>query len=251
MRPAPVLLGAGPSGRRRAAWRPLTGRDELELAGCDYLAAVDWLGRMLAPAASELRPEDLGQLCIDDVDRLFGAVYRYLFGDEAEMRQTCLDCGKAFELTIALAQLESGPDRETGGLDLPGGTRLRPVTVAHLARTAAGADPEALIDAAIAARGSDDRAAIIDAFDRLASPAIDTLETDCPHCGSGQRIAFDLSRFLLACVARERPLLLREAHLLARSYGWSFDEIMALDRPTRHELVRLAAGAAAAPRRAA
>ncbi|HYG48568.1 MAG TPA: hypothetical protein VD846_11590 [Allosphingosinicella sp.] len=251
MRPDPVLLDSSAPGRRRAAWRPLTGRDEIELAGCDYLTAVGWLGKMLAGESSDLRPDDLGQLSIADADRLFGAIYRHLFGDRAEMRQTCSGCGEPFELTIALAELENGTAGEAGAtLDLPGGTRLRQVTVDDLAR-AAGADPGALADAATVELGSDDRAAIGEAFDRLGSPAIDTLETDCPHCGSGQRIAFDLSRFLLACVARERPLLLREVHLLALSYGWSFAEIMALERSTRHELVRLAGASDAAARRAA
>lgn len=232
-------------------WRPLTGRDELELGACDYLAAIDWLRNMLAPGTSGLRPDEVGDLGVADVDRLFAGIYRCLFGDHVEMRQSCTDCGKAFELTISLDQLVGEGEPDPAGIDLPGGTRLSPVTVDQLMRAAADEAMEALINLAIAAQGSDDRAAIIAAFDRLASPALETLETDCPHCSRVQHIAFDLSRFLLACAARERSLLLRETHLLARAYGWSFEEIMGLDRSTRHEFVRLVAGAAAMPRRAA
>ena len=76
---------------------------------------------------------------------------------------------------------------------------------------------------------------------------IETIETHCPHCKAEAVIAFDLPRYFLRCAERERDILLREVHLLARTYSWGLSEILSLRRADRHALVRMAT-AALAPR---
>ncbi|MBV8686511.1 MAG: hypothetical protein JOZ90_04155 [Alphaproteobacteria bacterium] len=244
MRVAPVHLASGAGGRREARWRPLTGADELALYGCDYGAAIEWMAGALTEADGTLRPADLTDLTLADGDRLFQALYRAFFGDRAELRQACGGCGKPFELSIVLDALlgEAPPAEEES---LPGGTRLRAVRIADL--VAGG--PLALLDRVTLEKGDDPPAALEAALERLSPAAIDTVETACPACRAQQHFAFDLSRFFLRCCERERPMLLREIDLLARTYCWALSEILALERAHRHDLVRLAAAASVPARR--
>ncbi len=251
MRIAPVLFDADTGGRRVARWRPMTGMDELALFGADYPAAVEWMAGMMAGGDDgAVTGTHLFDLTVGQGDRLFEAVYRAFFGVEAEMRQTCSGCGEGYELTIALDDLALARRSDPPGtIVLPGGTALRAWHLRDLLAVRAGASLADLLERAIEHRGSDDALAIETGVEALMPCAIETIETACPDCAATQIFLFDLSRFLLDCLARERPVLLREVHLLAQTYGWSFSEIMALDRATRHGFVRLATASLPARRR--
>ncbi len=246
MRVAPVQLRTGVSGRCEARWRVLTGADELNLFGCDYAAAIAWLAAALTGEDDTLRAEDVPRLPLADGDRLIEALYRAFFGDRAELRQPCVDCGKPFELSLPLDALtgddEGGPDAE---LSLAGGTVIRGLQVGDLLASTATAS---LIDRVVLARGSEAPAEIEAALETISPAAMETIETACPLCHRQQAFVFDLGRFFLRCAERERPILLREIHLLARTYGWCLSEILSLHRATRHEFVRLAAACAPRPR---
>lgn len=240
MRIEPILLARGAGGKRKARWRAMTGADELALFGCDYAGAIEWLASMLADGEEWIGGTDVPQLDLDDTDRLFEAVYRALFGPTVELRHRCGACGEGYELALTLDDLfpvaEAGP-REEARVELPGGTSVRALRTSDL--LSAGSDEAALVAGAIIERGSDDEAAIAAAVESLSPSRVETVETVCAQCKRPQVFPFDLSAFLLACCVRERPILLREIHLLARSYGWSFADIISLDRKARHELVRL------------
>jgi hypothetical protein len=65
------------------------------------------------------------------------------------------------------------------------------------------------------------------------------LPTSCPLCGAEQEVPFDLVSFFMAALIRERPLLAREVHYLARAYRWSHTEILSLPRSERRAFVAL------------
>jgi ribosomal protein S27AE len=246
MRIPSLLLADGADGKRRARFKPMTGADELSLFGCDFAEAVEWLAGMLVQADGCIAPEDLKSLALEDADLLFEAVYRALFGGDAELRQRCPGCGESYELKLALDNLfprRDGrrPGAPAGPERLPSGTLVRALTLNDLA---GGAEtPSAMLEQAILERGTDEPGTIESAIERLSSSHVETVETACPNCGQPQSFAFDLSDFLLRCCARERPILLREIHLLARTYQWSFSDIVSLDRAARHEMVKLAVSA--------
>jgi hypothetical protein len=223
----------------------MTGADELSLFGCDFGEAIDWLAGMLLPANDCIAPEDLKALALEDADLLFEAIYRALFGGDVEFRQRCPGCSESYELKLALDDLFPRPagnaKAPTQIERLPGGTLVRALIINDLV---AGAEtPSALLERAIVEHGTDEPRAIECAVERLSSSHVETVETSCPHCGKLQSFDFDLSDFLLRCCARERPILLREIHLLARTYQWSFSDIVSLDRAARHEMVKLAVSA--------
>lgn len=243
MRIPPVQLRTGVSGRCEARWRRLTGADELALFGCDHAGLIAWIAAALSGAPPALQAEDMAALPLADADRLVEALYRGFFGDRAELRQPCTACGDAFELSVPIAALAAAPTPAgSAGVEterrLPGGTVVRGLTVGDLLAAPAA---DALLARVVRARGDDGEAEIVAALEALSPSAIETIETECPACHAGQAFVFDLARFFLRCCDRERPILLREIHLLARSYGWGLSEILSIDRATRHELVRLAA----------
>jgi hypothetical protein len=224
----------------------LTGADELALFGCDYAALIGWIAGALTGEADTLRAEDLPLLPLADGDRLIQALYRALFGDCAELRQPCVACGEPFEMSLPLDALtasteEAGTEPERR---LAGGTIIRWLQVGDLLASK-GADP--LIDRVVLARGGDSAAEIEAALESISPSAMETIETACAACHARQAFVFDLGRFFLRCSERERPILVREIHLLARTYGWGLADILSLHRATRHEFVRLAV-ASAAPR---
>lgn len=236
----PLICARGVGGKRRVRWRMMTGADELALFGSDFARAVDWMSEMLVGGDEWIDGSDVPLLNLDDADRLFEAVYRSLFGDTVELRHQCTACREAYELSLRLDDMFSIRDPVLESDDeaqLPGGTVVRALRLSDL--LAAGKDEKALIDRAVTVRGSDHHEGITAAIEQLAPSRIENVETTCPHCRRPQTLAFDLCDFLLRCCARERPVLLREIHLLARSYGWSLADITALDRSARHELVRV------------
>ena len=62
------------------------------------------------------------------------------------------------------------------------------------------------------------------------------LSAACPHCEAANSVRFDIADFLLRTLAAETPFLWREVHLIARSYGWSLQEILRLPRAVRRQL---------------
>jgi hypothetical protein len=141
-----------------------------------------------------------------------------------------------------LATLE-GPDGH--GVHRLGLLRFRLPTGDDLAEVA-GLEPDASA-AALRARcvldeaaGDGREAPGLDApLDRamaLVGPTLDAdLDGVCPECGAEQAVPFRIDEFLFAALRRERALLAREVHELARAYRWSRREILEMSRHERRE----------------
>ena len=207
--------------------RPLTGADELALAGIDAASALALLSRLADGV-------DLSTLTVSQIDRALVGTYLMLYGPRAECQAACESCGERYDFTLDLPQIVAdqdaerpGPPDADGTWALSVGARVRAPTQADLA-----GDP-----ATLAARltveghaGADE----ISAFLETAEPVL-TLDMSarCPDCGTAAEVRFDLSTYLTRRLAAERPFLVRETHLIASRYGWSHREIMALTRDDR------------------
>ncbi|MEY6433870.1 hypothetical protein ABC977_15810 [Thioalkalicoccus limnaeus] len=226
--------------------RPLTGRDELTLDPGSPWAALDMVAR-LAPGM------DVQALDVTTADRLVAQLYGQLYGDVCDCRTRCVVCGEAFGFELSLRTLIEMQDRERprpdfadGSWSWTDGRRVRAPRIADLTLT-----PEALLERLVISGGACDAAVL--AFLERAAPILTLdLAARCPHCGTDQEVRFDLARYLIQRLAGERPFLLREVHLIAARYGWSFAEILDLSRDDRRALAGLiAAEPALASRRAA
>jgi hypothetical protein len=244
-----VLLNPGLDGCRTAYLRAPCGADEL--AGDDgAIAVLDRLLVQLGPGA--VPPGSAARLPVSDRDRLLACLYRDLFGDQIEADATCKGCDTPFAVRFSLSGLIDGqrpwcPDG-IAGPDAAGHYRLHGVTfrlpsTADLDAVAALPAEErrtALLASCVVvgdASGHDD--SIEGAMAALA-PALDVdLDARCPHCDAATLLHFNITSFFLKSLGNERRFLLREAHRIARAYGWSCAEIMALPRAVRQDFVRL------------
>lgn len=218
--------------------RPLTGADELALAGSDATAAMTLLTRLAeGPLPSELS--------VSQTDRALAAAYVMLYGTRADCRAICAACSEGYEFALDLSEIiaaqdaeRPGPPDHEGAWTLPDGRRVRAPRPADLA-----GGPEALIARVMLEGDPQADPAAVAAFLERAAPVLTLdLETACPHCGAAAPVRFDMAAYLVRRLAGERPFLIRETHLIAARYGWSHGEIMALSRDDRRAFAGLIEG---------
>jgi hypothetical protein len=223
--------------------RPLDGHAEVQVAPDRAGMATLLLERLVAGPTGE--PVDVRALPVAIHDRLLAALYAMEYGDLVNCRADCGACGKPFQFRFALADLLASQDEAAAGVGLPeedgcwtapSGARLRPPDL----RDAAAGEPRSLLARIAAGPVPPEEEETLAAFLERASPilALD-LDAACPECGEAQGVAFDLPHFLVRAVAGERPFLIREVHLVASRYGWSFAEIMTLARADRRAFATL------------
>ena len=154
----------------------------------------------------------------------------------------CQSCDGPFDIDFTLDDLmdslcgqESPAVREAdGSYQLPDGRRFRLPTgadeLAILSVQDEQREQELLRRCMIAGPAQYDPESLQAAM-KAAGPLVDLeVSAQCPECGAGQAVYFDLQHYLLAQIKGERVQRAREVHCLAKAYGWSLREI--LDRDT-------------------
>jgi hypothetical protein len=208
---------------------------------------------VLARTTGEPRAK-LAALSIGERDVHLFAIYAHLFGARLDAYAECPRCAERLEYAVAGDQLFgwTDPATQAAALALSSGDvslRLRLPDSADLAAVGAYDDPAqarrllAHRCVAEASRGampiplvalSD---ALIDEISgRLAAtdPRADLLiDLSCPGCAHTWQVALDIERFLWAKINALAKRLLREVHVLARAYGWSEHDILALSATRR------------------
>lgn len=206
--------------------RPLNGADELSIGGDTLADAVALLTRVSDRS-------DLDRLSISQIDRGLAALYRAIYGDNADCRATCASCSEVYEFALSLPEIIRTQDMDRDALPnqnglwtMPDGTRLRAPVVADLT------EADTLFDRLVVEGQSTPQE--IEAFLERNAPVL-SLDIDavCPHCDAKAVVRFDLSGYLMKQLITERAFLVRETHLLASRYHWSHAEIMALGREDR------------------
>ncbi len=232
-----------------AVLRELRGEDEESIDAADTAQTIALLDRVLVPApAATIGPGQASALTASDRDRLLAALFQSEYGPRIDCTLRCENCGEPFDIDFQLPDLMAslgfndqngaGDIYENGMLRLDDGRRLRmPRGDDELAVQGLPADAAAamllercLIDGTAAAAHEP---SILEALER-AAPIIDAdLDAVCPECGTPAQAHFDLQHYFLTTIVQEAPGRIAEIHLLARTYGWSLNEILSLRRRRR------------------
>ncbi|WPB55033.1 hypothetical protein [Xylophilus sp. GOD-11R] len=190
------------------------------------------------------------------VDLPLGAVTEALlrlraasFGARIRSRADCRHCGAALELNLACDELLQPSSLSPGtGMD---GMRLRPASLRDLAAVADEADT-AQAARRLAARCLQPHAGVDEPLDdeRLAAceAALDALDPNadigfdlrCEACGARDSAQLDIGAFLWEEIDARAQSLLWEVHTLARAYGWTESEILALGAARRARYLAMA-----------
>ncbi len=83
------------------------------------------------------------------------------------------------------------------------------------------------------------RAAVLDALVR-ADPFVEiTFAVSCPQCGTHWNSQLDPAAFAWDRIQARARQALRDVHTLARAYGWTEPDVLALSEPRRAAYLRL------------
>lgn len=189
--------------------------------------------------------------------------YSETFGAHADCYDTCDDCGKTICIMVDLTELAAaaGPTPEPAS-----GVPSTPVSLSRgpgcdhafstqdLLTAGESADParalrrhtvrdttgNPLPDDELEALTADDLQIVDDAADRLAGVAASVLRMTCPHCGQDRRTPVDAGDLLWEAVALRARRLLLQVATLARAFGWTQDDVLALSTIRRRVYLELA-----------
>jgi hypothetical protein len=186
-------------------------------------------------------------------DSALADIHLACFGPRIEATHRCVACGELYDFDFAVADfvanLAGTPQpAEVVLLDAEGHAVLDSGQHVRAPRLAdeldiANLEVEAAVEALARACVLEGEMPGIELLSRVLewlSPTLDAeVEGCCPECGARDTLRFCMEHFVLAKLQRERALLLREMHLLAATYGWSMESILALPRRDRNALADL------------
>lgn len=215
---------------------------------------IDRALTILVMAFPEIPQEELPALSIGRRDRCLLAVREATFGIELASFTRCIACQEQLEFTCPTTDIIIIPDVESGGqtyqmsidgyelafrvpnsLDLAAVAHCGNAIVAHQlliercvlrvslhAVDITPADlPEAVTRALVEQMAEHDPQADVQ------------IDLNCPACGHCWSQLFDINAFIWVEIAACAKRLLREAHTLARAYGWREADILALSAARR------------------
>lgn len=216
---------------------------------------------LLAAAYPETQPEELAGLSIGRRDSLLLTLREWLFGLQLMNRADCPACAEKLELDFSVSDIrvDTGEERnhqlflEMGGYEvlyrLPDSNDL--AVLANNANGRTGRDTllkRCLLEVRL--NGIEHPAEslpteIINGVTNQmsqADPQADvTLSLDCPCCGHHWLAVFDILSFLWTEIESWAQRILREVHILARSYGWREADILAMSALRRQTYLEMLA----------
>jgi hypothetical protein len=215
---------------------------------------------LLAAACPGADAEQLACFAIGRRDTCLLRLREGIFGPIATGAARCPHCFEALEFTIRTADLAGdGPPVAEGPLELsedglrvkfrlPDSADLRAIAgcqdvtaarrllhercVLEASRDGMEIGREALSEEALAELGS--RMAECDPLADI------SLDLKCAACGHAWPVAFDIASFLWHEIEALAKRLLGEVHTLARAYGWSETDILALGPARRNYYLEMA-----------
>jgi hypothetical protein len=176
-------------------------------------------------------------------DRLLLEIYLSLYGPIAECRVVCRSCTEPFEFDLQPGKIAERQDAEAAGIAAPdadGWWRVQEDFDVRAPRLSDLLATDRRNLSARISRGESTDQETADAFLELAAPVLNLdIDAQCPNCDVHQVVRFDIAAYLVTALANERAFLTRETHLLASRYGWSHQEILALNRGDRRAYAAL------------
>jgi hypothetical protein len=209
---------------------------------------VDRALTVLAALASEL-PSDLADEPLSWRDARLLSCRTRLFGDRFRGRAACPYCGCGVEVELAASELSSyancGPaegsvdvDGCTIGFRLPTSRDLGAIVHCDGIGQARRRLAERCIGAEIL---DDDALAVIEEAMAAQAGLSDTqVGLKCPGCSREWSLVFDIGAFFWEELQAYARRLLRDIDVLARRYGWSESDVLALSETRRRHYVELA-----------
>jgi hypothetical protein len=176
-----------------------------------------------------------------------------LFGPALRGWTGCRECGAQLEFDLDASVMAETSAAEAGDHVAVGQRNYRLPTSRDLAaivgETDSGLAARRLLarcragdDMADASIGEDEVEAVGEAMAAADSLAEVLLRFDCPACGAAYDEPFDLAAFLWAELEARARTALWEVHRLARAYGWSEVEILALSPTRRRAYLEMVGG---------
>jgi hypothetical protein len=168
---------------------------------------------------------------------------RQWFGPALAGYADCPACGERMEITFDAEAVAGECPAESPAFVSRNGRRFRLPTVGDLVAVAGIDDVDAAAHqlferCSLDGPPHDDLPAIFDEVDEgLSSLADDRsifLNLSCTRCGAPSRHALDPAAYLWSEISTAATMLLEEVHLLARAYGWSERDILAMGPVRRH-----------------
>ena len=229
---------------------------------CAGLAPALAALRLLRTACPDADPARLAALTAGRRDALLLDLREALFGGALACTTDCPVCAQRIELEFGIESLRVAADApapadlrlEHAGHDV----RFRLPTAIDLARIARHADVAsarlALLEACVveARRGDaplralelpeDVVARLGDAMAAADPQAASAVALRCPGCGHDWEAGFDVAAYLWRELDAWARRLLQEVHALARHYGWTEPDVLALS-PARRRVYLDMAGA--------
>lgn len=175
---------------------------------------------------------------IDVRDRAVLALRAALFGDAMAARLTCSECGETLDATLSAAML-AAPAPARGKLKAPTSRDL--ADALGLGRAAA----RRLLAARAAGRDvvSDEEADAIEAeLEAAGAPGDIRIAFACPACGADASAGIDPGAWLWRELDAAAAGIMADVAALARAYGWSEADALALSPARRARYLDLAGG---------
>jgi hypothetical protein len=199
---------------------------------------------VLALARPDLDPIDRRDLAADEANRSFVATIRALGEPVLDTLVACSGCGERIEIDVPFDALPEAP-ADVGPLEVIVGSRrlaYRVPTVGDLddaRRCADAGSAEALLVERCLGRDVDPElaAGAADAIDERHPFLAPRVGARCPACDMTFTAPLDLADLAWAALARTATQLVDDIAHLARAYGWSEAEALAVPR-ARRELYR-------------
>jgi hypothetical protein len=208
----------------------------------------------LLAAVTGLSREEAESVDVGSRDSLLSDALRRMAGEIVEAYTRCGGCDARLHVPLGLDALPETPWRA------PGETLYAKVAGARVAfrlpdsrdlRMLRGEDPAAgrlLLLSRCVPTGEEDvipeevAAAVEAAMEEAAPSGAMTLRITCPACTATTSAALDVAALLWAEVESRALALLYDVHILARAYGWTEPDVLALSPPRRAAYLELATG---------
>jgi hypothetical protein len=177
-------------------------------------------------------------------NRALAEMHCACFGPRLSGWTTCRECGEKLEFNVDARALAETREATANDVVAIGGRDFRLPTSRDLARIAQKDDAadagRALLDMCLVAGEtevwSDAEVDAVGESMAAADPLAEVrLDFTCPACGEVFDESLDLAIFLWSELEEQATRLLLEVHALARAYGWSEHEVLALS-PVRRRL---------------
>lgn len=220
------------------------------------LHALDRALILASLAAPEASWEELCRLPIGERDRRLLALREAMLGERLPCYVACPACGQGLELTLRTGELRVVAPEVEGELAWQELRAIvRPPDSLDLAAAVKAGTPDAALRVllercAVIQRGEETIAAegipppLVEAIAaRMAAldPGAELmLAMTCVECRHAWHPRLDIAEYLWSELAGRAQGVLRDTALLARTYGWSEAEILALSELRRHAYLELA-----------